>query len=46
MSIFQPKIGSQVEEVEYIAYKCEGNQFRGGRVDITAFGALPDPLYG
>ena len=33
MCIFQPKIGSQVEEVEYIAYKCEGSQCNGGRVE-------------
>ena len=44
MSIFQPKIGSKLEEVTYTAYKCEGGQCRGGRVGDNCLWAPVWPI--
>ena len=44
MSIFQPKIGSKLEEVTYTAYKCEGGQCRGCRVGDNCLWAPVWPL--
>ena len=44
MSIFQPKIGSKLEEVTYTAYKCEGGQCRGGGVGDNCLWAPGWPL--
>ena len=46
MCIFQPKIGSKLEEITYTACKCQGAGVGVADLEITAFWPLFDPLYG